>query len=203
MTHHIAMAQTYSQIQAQIAKLQVDADRLRKSEQADVIAKIKIAIEAYGITPEDLFTGKSSNAGAKSTSTGTSPFKSRPTPASKSKSKSKGDLTPRFADGNGNTWVGRGPRPLWLRDAVKRGKSLADFAVGSNDFATSVKSASGKATGKAAGKASGKAPGKAAGKTIAAKYKDGVGNSWTGRGSQPRWLKAALASGKQLDQFLI
>ena len=191
MTHHIAMAQTYSQIQAQIAKLQVDADRLRKSEQADVIAKIKIAIEAYGITPEDLFTGKSSNAGAKSTSTGTSPFKSRPTPASKSKSKSKGDLTPRFADGNGNTWVGRGPRPLWLRDAVKKGKSLDDFAVGRSDFASSVKPASAKAAGKSAGK------------TIPAKYKDGVGNSWTGRGSQPRWLKAALASGKQLDQFLI
>lgn len=187
------MAQTYSQIQAQIAKLQVDADRLRKSEQADVVAKIKIAIEAYGITPEDLFTGKSSNAGAKSapTSTPTSAFKSKPAPVSKTKSKSKGDLTPRFADGNGNTWVGRGPRPLWLRDAVKKGKSLDDFAVDRSDFASSVKPASGKAAGKAAGK------------TVAAKYKDAVGNSWTGRGSQPRWLKAALAGGKQLDQFLI
>ena len=199
MTHHIAMAQTYSQIQAQIAKLQADADRLRKSEQADVIMKIRKAIEAYGITPEDLFTGKSSKAGAKSTSA----FKSKPAPTPKSKSKSKGDLTPRFADGNGNTWVGRGPRPLWLRDAVKRGKSLADFAVGRSDFATSEKSASSKAPGKAPGKAAGKAAGQAAGKTIAAKYKDGAGNSWTGRGSQPRWLKAALEGGKQLDQFLI
>lgn len=30
-----------------------------------------------------------------------------------------------------------------------------------------------------------------------------TGESWSGRGLQPRWLKAAMASGATLDQFAI
>ena len=36
----------------------------------------------------------------------------------------------RFRDDSGNTWVGRGPRPQWLRDALASGNSLEDFEVG-------------------------------------------------------------------------
>lgn len=35
------------------------------------------------------------------------------------------------------------------------------------------------------------------------KYRDGAGNTWTGRGVQPVWLREALAAGKTLEQFLI
>lgn len=42
-----------------------------------------------------------------------------------------------------------------------------------------------------------------AGAKIAAKFRDDAGNEWSGRGSQPRWLKAALAAGKALDDFAI
>ena len=39
---------------------------------------------------------------------------------------------------------------------------------------------------------------------VAAKCRnDAIGESWTGRGLQPKWLKAALAEGKQLSDFLI
>jgi DNA-binding protein H-NS len=39
---------------------------------------------------------------------------------------------------------------------------------------------------------------------VAAKYRDGAtGDTWSGRGLQPRWLKAALASGKQLSDFAV
>ncbi|MDZ5459601.1 H-NS histone family protein [Azohydromonas lata] len=39
---------------------------------------------------------------------------------------------------------------------------------------------------------------------VAAKYRNpATGESWTGRGLQPKWLKAALAEGKQLADFLI
>ena len=53
----------------------------------------------------------------------------------------------------------------------------------------------------------GKTPGKgksgATGK-VAAKYRNAsTGESWSGRGLQPRWLKAALASGKKLSDFVI
>ena len=40
-------------------------------------------------------------------------------------------------------------------------------------------------------------------KAVAAKYKDDQGNQWTGRGLKPRWLTAALAAGKKLEDFAV
>lgn len=42
-----------------------------------------------------------------------------------------------------------------------------------------------------------------AGTKVAPKYRDDAGNAWTGRGSQPRWVTAALAEGKTLEDFAI
>lgn len=43
---------------------------------------------------------------------------------------------------------------------------------------------------------------KAASKLAAgAKYQDGAGNVWGGRGPRPRWLRAALESGRALEDF--
>ena len=42
------------------------------------------------------------------------------------------------------------------------------------------------------------------GKKVAAKYRNGAtGESWSGRGLQPKWLKAALASGRKLSEFAL
>ena len=39
---------------------------------------------------------------------------------------------------------------------------------------------------------------------VAAKYRDAAtGDTWSGRGLQPKWLKAALASGRSLADFTI
>ena len=38
---------------------------------------------------------------------------------------------------------------------------------------------------------------------VPAKYRDQSGNSWTGRGRRPKWLVAALAEGKLLDEFAL
>jgi len=39
---------------------------------------------------------------------------------------------------------------------------------------------------------------------VAAKYRNAsTGESWSGRGLQPRWLKAALASGKKIGDFAV
>jgi DNA-binding protein H-NS len=35
------------------------------------------------------------------------------------------------------------------------------------------------------------------------KYKNKKGDTWTGRGRQPTWIKDAIASGKSIDTFLI
>lgn len=41
-------------------------------------------------------------------------------------------------------------------------------------------------------------------KKVAAKYRNrATGDSWSGRGLQPKWLKAALASGRKLADFAV
>jgi DNA-binding protein H-NS len=52
----------------------------------------------------------------------------------------------------------------------------------------------------------GKAPatGNGAGRKVAPKYRNkDTGETWTGRGLQPKWIQAAVASGKKLEDFAI
>jgi DNA-binding protein H-NS len=42
-----------------------------------------------------------------------------------------------------------------------------------------------------------------AGTKVAPKYRDDAGNTWTGRGKQPKWVVAAIASGRTLESMLI
>ncbi len=57
-------------------------------------------------------------------------------------------------------------------------------------------------TTKKAGKSGASRAGK--GGKVAAKYRNtATGDAWSGRGLQPKWLKAALASGRKLSDFAI
>jgi DNA-binding protein H-NS len=40
-------------------------------------------------------------------------------------------------------------------------------------------------------------------KSAPVKYKDGEGNTWSGRGRAPRWLVAAEKSGKKREDFAV
>ena len=45
---------------------------------------------------------------------------------------------------------------------------------------------------------------KSSGAKVAAKYRDKVtGETWSGRGLQPKWLKAAMAAGRKLQDFAV
>ena len=103
------MAQTYAQLQRQIAKLQSEAEKLRNDEMTAVIAKMRADIRDFGISAQDLF-GK---------------VFGKP-----KKSKSKLNTEAKYADGQGNMWVGRGPRPKWLREALAAGRRLEEFVFG-------------------------------------------------------------------------
>ncbi|ODV14259.1 MAG: histone family protein nucleoid-structuring protein H-NS [Rubrivivax sp. SCN 70-15] len=42
------------------------------------------------------------------------------------------------------------------------------------------------------------------GRKVAAKYRDpATGDTWSGRGLQPKWLRAALAAGRSLADFAL
>jgi len=38
---------------------------------------------------------------------------------------------------------------------------------------------------------------------VPVKFRDGHGNTWTGRGSQPKWLVAYLNAGRRIDDFVV
>jgi DNA-binding protein H-NS len=55
-----------------------------------------------------------------------------------------------------------------------------------------------------AGRKSGAKATNGSGKKVPAKYRNkATGETWSGRGLQPRWLKAALAGGKKLADFAV
>ena len=47
-------------------------------------------------------------------------------------------------------------------------------------------------------------PAKSKGGKVPVKYGDAAtGNTWSGRGLQPKWLKSALAAGRKLEDFRV
>ncbi|MCE2690459.1 MAG: H-NS histone family protein [Rubrivivax sp.] len=76
--------------------------------------------------------------------------------------------------------------------AIAQVRSLmAQHGLTVADLASRSASAPRAATGKAVSK-------------VAAKYRDAVtGNTWSGRGLKPNWLKAALDGGKTLADFAV
>ena len=116
------MTKSYAQIVKQIETLKQEAERARRKEIEGVVGRIREAIMAYGLTASDLGFGtqalRSSKAG--------SPAKKRGRKAGKA-AKPAGVV--KYRNETGGTWVGRGKRPQWLRDALASGKQLADFAA--------------------------------------------------------------------------
>lgn len=110
---------TLAQIQKQIANLQREAQALRAKEAEEVIARIREAIEHYGLTTKDLF-----GAGA----AGAAPRKARKT-AKKRMAKRRTAGVIRYRDEAGNAWTGHGTRPRWFKAALESGKSLEDLAA--------------------------------------------------------------------------
>lgn len=166
------MSKTYHQIQQEIERLQREAERLKHEEVAGVIARIKEAIQVYGLSAADLGLA----GGAQKRLVGNGSLAS--TKAIK------------YRDEAGNVWSGRGPRPQWLRDALAAGRSIEEFAVQ-------------RAVGRAIprGRRAAAKGAKAALRSRGVKYRDDNGNSWTGMGPKPRWLKEAIAAGKSLEDF--
>jgi DNA-binding protein H-NS len=74
-------------------------------------------------------------------------------------------------------------------DAIEKVRTLmAQYGLSVSDLAV-----------RAAPKAKGKT-----GRKVAAKYRNtATGETWSGRGLQPKWLKAALATGKKLGDFAV
>jgi DNA-binding protein H-NS len=99
---------TYLELKQKAEKLMAEAEQMRQKEIADVIADIREKMMTYGLTLQDIGGASSSR---KRNSTRTS-------------------KNVKYRGPNGETWSGgRGRRPRWVQEALKKGKKIEDFAV--------------------------------------------------------------------------
>jgi DNA-binding protein H-NS len=86
-------------------------------------------------------------------------------------------------------------------------KEIADYGITAEDLGLSTRGTTKRGRkGAAATKKSGSKPRAkraSTGSKVAPKYRDDAGNTWTGRGKQPKWVVAAIDSGRTLESMLI
>jgi DNA-binding protein H-NS len=101
------MSRTYPELKTEIARLEAEAERVRRFELPGVIAELNQLIERYELTEAMIFgTNRKENPGKPSTV-----------------------LVPRYVDqATGNTWTGRGLKPAWLSEALSHG-TLAEHLL--------------------------------------------------------------------------
>jgi DNA-binding protein H-NS len=90
----------YEEIQAKIADLQAQAERVKREEKQQAIDAARAMISSYGITAKDLGLDKVKG-------------KAGPKPG--------GKIPPKYKDPvSGATWSGRGKTPKWIQIGVDR-----------------------------------------------------------------------------------
>ncbi|HOB93750.1 MAG TPA: H-NS histone family protein [Aquabacterium sp.] len=119
------MAKTYAQIQAQIRKLQQDAEALKAKEVAGVVARIQAAIAHYGLTPADLF-GKTAGPVRRQPAARTA---AKADKAPKAPKAARAPSPAKYQDDAGHQWSGVGKRPNWFKAALADGKTAEDLLV--------------------------------------------------------------------------
>lgn len=101
---------TYAELQQKIAELQNQAEELRKREIAEIIADVKQKVAAYGLTAADLGLSIGRDSA----------------PAQKGKSA----LKAKYRDpATGESWVGRGATPKWMRTYLEAGRNKDEFLI--------------------------------------------------------------------------
>ncbi|MEZ0606089.1 H-NS family nucleoid-associated regulatory protein [Paraburkholderia sp. IW21] len=161
---------TLEKVQAQIMKLQAQAEALVAKQSGAVLAKIRDLMEKHNLTIADIDT----HAGGK---------KRGPKPGAKA-ALAKTAQTAKYRDPkSGAAGTGHGRAPVWIANAKDRSKFLAVTS-----FAASVPV--GKSSAKAGNYVRGAQP------ALYADPKSGA--TWSGRGRAPAWLAEAKDRSKLL-----
>jgi DNA-binding protein H-NS len=187
---------TLEQIQANIQKLQVQADALIAKKAQAAVDQIRALMLKHGLTTEDIEAKAKAKREAKVANV------TAPNVKAKVASSSEGKNPPKFQHPKtGATWTGHGRAPAWIANIKDRTKFLIASGAGAGRAASAgvlstTKTAAEKASAGAGavahrGQLTGPQP---------AKYLDPTtGASWSGRGPAPAWLAAA----KDRSKFLI
>ncbi len=86
-------------------------------------------------------------------------------------------------------------RQIEITKKQDRNEAIGKIRTLMSEYGLSIADLSAKGSSKA---------GPRSGNKVAAKYRNkATGDSWSGRGLQPKWLKAALASGRKIEEFAV
>lgn len=92
---------SYQELLAQRAALEQQIASVRQAEVAEALQSIRALVEAFGLTPQDVFP-----------------------PATRQRRTAS--VAPKYRDpATGSTWTGRGKPPAWIRD-----RDRTQFAIG-------------------------------------------------------------------------
>lgn len=94
------------ELEARVAKAIAAA---REKERAELKRKVAEMAETHGFSVNELFGGVRGGRGAKSKSVGVARYAN--------------------PDDRSDTWTGRGRKPNWLLDRLKKGAKLDDFSI--------------------------------------------------------------------------
>jgi DNA-binding protein H-NS len=111
----------YAKKIAEINKLQKEAEKLRKAETDKAIKSIRDLMKVYNLSLDDLRSLTARKTIAKGTKSSAKAKVRRVNP--------KRPVAPKYGDGHGNLWSGRGKMPVWLRAQIEDGKSLDSFKL--------------------------------------------------------------------------
>lgn len=186
------MAQTYLQIQQQIAALQRESEIMRLAEVRIAIDKARAIISRFALTAEQLGLSASDSA---------VPAPAHPAPVKKAAAKKTS--AKKVSAKQKATLVLAAPvaAPVTAKKAPATKKAMKP--VVKKAAASAKKTATPAAPAEAPLK-----PAPAANKTgpkytSAIRYRDGDDNSWSGFGPKPKWLVAGIAAGRTLESFAV
>src|SRR5471032_3552488 len=188
---------TLEKIQANIKKLQVQADALIAKKAQAAVDQIRKIMLAHGLTTEDIEAKAKAKREAKAANGSASKVQVKAASSLKSKTSPK-YLHPK----TGATWTGHGRAPAWIAKAKDRSKFLiahgAEATVATTtDVVSKAKTAVKKASKAVAG--AGAHRGQRTGPQPAKYLDPKTGATWSGKGPAPAWLAAA----KDRTRFLI
>ena len=98
------MTSSYKELLAQRESLEQAIAQARKNEITNAVTKVRELVAEYGLTSEDIFSGRSAKSGV---------------------AKATNKVAPKYRDtATGQTWTGRGKAPKWIE-----GKDRAQFTI--------------------------------------------------------------------------
>lgn len=111
----------YKELISEIKRLTKEADLVRKEERSAALKSARELIMLHGFSVAELKIPASTRPDRPKTS------KVRKTAAKKKGPSRK--VAPKYQDGNGNYWTGRGKKPLWVAARLAEGQTLESLQI--------------------------------------------------------------------------